>query len=32
VIAGVGLAGSGATVIGVQEGREVLPPTDPRTV
>jgi DHA1 family inner membrane transport protein len=32
VIAGVGLTGSGATVIGVQEGREMLPPTDPRTV
>jgi hypothetical protein len=31
VIAGVGLVGSGATVIGVQEGREMLPPSDPRT-
>ena len=32
VVAGVGLAGSGATVIGVQEGREMLPPTDQRTL
>ena len=32
VIAGVGLTGSGVTVIGVQEGREMLPPTDRRTV
>ena len=32
VIAGVGLTGSGATVIGVQEGREMLPPTDQRTM
>jgi len=32
VISGVGLTGSGATVIGVQEGREMLPPTDARTV
>jgi len=31
VIAAVGLVGSGATVIGVQEGRDMLPPTDPRT-
>lgn len=31
VVAGVGLTGSGATVIGVQEGREMLPPTDSRT-
>ena len=30
-VAGVGLIGSGATVIGVQEGREMLPPSDPRT-
>ena len=32
VISGVGLTGSGATVIGVQEGREMLPPTDQRTL
>jgi DHA1 family inner membrane transport protein len=31
-ITGLGLATSGATVIGVKEGRERLPPTDPRTV
>jgi predicted MFS family arabinose efflux permease len=31
VIAGVGLVGSGAMVVGVKEGREMLPPTDPRT-
>jgi DHA1 family inner membrane transport protein len=30
-ITGLGLATSGATVIGVKEGRERLPPTDPRT-
>lgn len=32
VISAVGAATSGAMVIGVQEGREHLPPTDPRTV
>ena len=31
IVAGVGLAASGAAVIGVQEGRERLPATDPRT-
>jgi DHA1 family inner membrane transport protein len=31
-ITGLGLATSGATVIGVKEGRERLPPSDPRTV
>jgi predicted MFS family arabinose efflux permease len=31
-VAAVGLTTSGAMVIGVQEGREHLPPTDPRTV
>jgi DHA1 family inner membrane transport protein len=31
VVAGVGLTGSGAAVVGVQEGREMLPPTDRRT-
>ena len=31
VIACVGTVASGVTVIGVQEGRELLPPTDPRT-
>lgn len=31
VITGVGMAGAGATVVGVQQGREMLPPTDPRT-
>lgn len=31
-VSGVGLAAAGATVIGVKEGRERLPPTDPRTV
>jgi DHA1 family inner membrane transport protein len=31
VVAGVGLTGSGAAVVGVQEGREMLPPTDLRT-
>jgi MFS family permease len=32
VITCVGTVASGLTVIGVQEGRELLPPTDPRTV
>jgi hypothetical protein len=30
IIAGVGMTASGLTVAGVQEGRELLPPTDPR--
>jgi DHA1 family inner membrane transport protein len=30
VIAGAGATVAGATVIGVQEGRDRLPPTDPR--
>ncbi len=32
VVSAVGLTASGAMVIGVQEGRELLPPTDPRTI
>jgi DHA1 family inner membrane transport protein len=32
VVAAAGLGVSGAMVVGVQEGREHLPPTDPRTV
>lgn len=32
VVSAVGLTTSGAMVIGVQEGREHLPPTDPRTI
>jgi predicted MFS family arabinose efflux permease len=32
VITCVGTVASGVTVIGVQEGRELLPPTDPRTI
>ena len=31
-VSGVGLATAGVTVIGVKEGRERLPPSDPRTV
>lgn len=31
-VSAVGLATAGATVIGVKEGRERLPPSDPRTV
>lgn len=31
-VSGIGLAAAGATVIGVKEGRERLPPSDPRTV
>lgn len=32
IVSAVGLTASGAMVVGVQEGREHLPPTDPRTV
>jgi len=32
VVAGVGSSAAGAIVIGVQEGRDRLPPTDPRVV
>jgi predicted MFS family arabinose efflux permease len=32
VTSAIGLAVSGATVIGVKEGRDRLPPTDPRTI
>lgn len=32
IVSAVGLTTSGAMVIGVQEGREHLPPTDPRTI
>ncbi len=31
-VAGVGISSAGITVIGVQEGRDRLPPTDPRTI
>ncbi len=31
-ISGIGISTAGAAVIGVKEGRERLPPTDPRTV
>lgn len=31
-VTGIGLTTAGATVIGVKEGRDRLPPTDPRTV
>ena len=31
-VAGIGVSSAGAAVIGVKEGRERLPPTDPRTV
>ncbi len=31
-VAGIGVSAAGVTVIGVKEGRERLPPTDPRTV
>jgi len=32
VISGLGLTASGGVVIGVKQGREMLPPTDPRTI
>jgi len=32
VIAAVGIGASGATVVGVKQGRELLPPTDPATI
>jgi len=31
-VSAISLTASGAMVVGVQEGREHLPPTDPRTV
>ena len=31
-VAGIGVGSAGATVIGVKEGRDRLPPSDPRTV
>ncbi len=32
VISGIGISASGLTVVGVKQGREMLPPTDPRTI
>jgi len=32
VISGLGIATSGSVVIGVKQGREMLPPSDPRTI
>ncbi|GMQ98333.1 MAG: hypothetical protein BMS9Abin17_0841 [Acidimicrobiia bacterium] len=32
VISGLGITASGGVVIGVKQGRETLPPTDPRTI
>lgn len=32
VVSGIGIAGSGFTVVGIKQGREKLPPTDPRTI
>ncbi len=32
VISGIGISASGFTVVGVKQGREMLPPTDPRTI
>jgi len=32
IICSIGIAASGLTVVGVKQGREMLPPTDPRTV
>ena len=32
VLSGIGITASGLTVVGVKQGRESLPPTDPRTI
>jgi DHA1 family inner membrane transport protein len=32
VVCGIGIGTSGLTVVGVKQGREMLPPTDPRTI
>ncbi len=32
LISGIGISASGLTVVGVKQGRETLPPTDPRTI
>ncbi len=32
IISGIGISASGLTVVGVKQGREMLPPTDPRTI
>ncbi|NHZ70919.1 MAG: MFS transporter [Proteobacteria bacterium] len=32
IISGIGISTSGLTVVGVKQGREMLPPTDPRTI
>ena len=32
IISGLGISASGLTVVGVKQGREMLPPTDPRTI
>lgn len=32
VLSGIGITTSGLTVVGVKQGRESLPPTDPRTI
>jgi len=32
IVSGLGFTASGATVIAVKQGREMLPPTDPRTI
>jgi hypothetical protein len=32
VLSGIGITTSGLTVVGVKQGRDTLPPTDPRTI
>ncbi|MCL1592977.1 MAG: MFS transporter [Actinomycetia bacterium] len=32
IISSIGIGASGLTVVGVKQGREMLPPTDPRTI
>jgi len=32
IVCGIGITTSGLTVVGVKQGREMLPPTDPRTI
>jgi predicted MFS family arabinose efflux permease len=32
IVSGIGISASGLTVVGIKQGRETLPPSDPRTI
>jgi hypothetical protein len=32
IMSGIGISASGLTVVGVKQGRDALPPSDPRTI